>query len=193
MARKQTTILTIGLTVMLIGCDEDERLARMAQETTQRQAEQNQAMAEVSRESVQASGRLVEAEAKARQELLTMQRELHDQQEEIARRHDRLEEERRQLASQRRWDSLTAAAISNTGLILACLAPLVVCWYLLRAVRDETDDTVVAEVLVEELASEQPKLLPPFVEDRASLPCDRPPRPSLTATADSAVDRGTGQ
>jgi hypothetical protein len=173
---------------MLIGCDEDERLARMAQEATERQAEQNKAMAEVSRDSVQASGRLVEAEAKARQELLTMQRELHDQQAEIARQHDRLEEERRELAGQRRWDSLIAAAITSTGLILACLAPLWVCWYLLRAARDETDDAIVAEVLIAELASEEPKLLPPFAEDRDSLPCDRPPCPSLTATVDSEMD-----
>jgi hypothetical protein len=190
MAKAQLLILMIALTVVLIGCEEDERLARMAHESTQRQAEQNEAMAEVSRESVQASGRLVEAEARARQELLTMQRELQEQQVEIARQHDRLEEERRQLASQRRWDSLTAAAITNTGLVLACLAPLVVCWYLLRAVRDETEDAVVAEVLVEELASDRPRLLPPFSDDRTSLPCNRAPRPSLAATVGSDVEEG---
>lgn len=187
-----TLTLVIGL-IAVIGCDEDERLARMAQQATERQAEQNRAMAEVSRDSVQASGRLVEAEAKARQELLAMQRELQDQQTVIARQHDRLEEERRELASQRRWDSLTAATITSTGLILACLAPLVVCWYLLRVARDETDDSIVAEVLIEELTSEQPRLFPPITEDRDSLPCHGPPRPSLTAGVDSETDEDPDQ
>jgi len=193
MARNHLVILTIVMITAVIGCNEDERLARMAQEVTERQAEQNEVIAKVSRESVQASGRLVEAEAKARQELLAMQRELQDQQAEIGRQRDELEKQRCELAGQRRWDSLAAAAITNTGLILACLAPLVLCWYLLRAVRGETDDGVVAEVLIEELASEQPKLLPPFAEDRASLPGDRPPRPSLTAAVDCHVDKDPGQ
>ena len=85
MTRNPLAVLTIIMITLVSGCNEDERLARMAQDATERQAEQNKAMAEVSRDSVQASGRLVEAEGEARQELLAMQRELHDQQAEIAR------------------------------------------------------------------------------------------------------------
>lgn len=170
MTRNHLVIMLILLIAPASGCDEDERLARMAQEATERQAEQNQAMADVSRESVQAGGRLVEAEAEARQELLAMQRELQVQQADIGQQRDRLDQERRELAVRRWRDSLAAAAITNLGLILACLAPLVVCWYLLRAVRDESDDAVVAEVLIEELVSSQPRLLPPIYPDQASLP-----------------------
>jgi hypothetical protein len=176
MSKTRRAILAIAGLLSVLGCS-DERLARMAQETTQRQAEQNEAMAEVSRESVQASGRLVETEGQARQELLAMQHDLQEQQAQIGQERDKLEAERRGLAGQRLWDSALAAAITDAVLVLACLAPLVLCWYVLRAVRGESNDAIVAEVLVEELASEKPRLLSPDWLDRPGL-CDSALAPS---------------
>jgi len=103
----------------------------------------------------------VEGEAKARTELVALQRDLQKAQAEIGRQRDVLEEERRQWAGQRGRDPILAAAITSVGVVLACLLPLLLCIYVVRALRDEaTNDAAVAELLVEELAADQPLLLP---------------------------------
>ena len=54
-----------------------------------------------------------------------------------------------------------AAAVQNVGLLLACLLPLLVCVFIIRQMtRNEPDDAAVAELLVCELTSDQPRLLP---------------------------------
>jgi len=65
---KQTTMLILliaGLATM-IGCEEDERLAQMAQDATQRQAEQNQEMIRLNREVAASHQRVIEADAQSR-------------------------------------------------------------------------------------------------------------------------------
>jgi hypothetical protein len=83
----------------------------------------------------------------------TTQRQLDFQRE--------LQAERRDLARSYRQESLLAAVIDHLGEVLVCLLPLVVCWYLLRGIRSDNDDAVVAEILIEEIASERPLLLGP--------------------------------
>ncbi|MEZ5945092.1 MAG: hypothetical protein R3C18_27205 [Planctomycetaceae bacterium] len=67
--------------------------------------------------------------------------------------------ERRDLAAKRRLDPIVAAAIANIGLLLACLLPLVLCWYLLTRRVEPADDQAVAEVLLEDLVADRPLLL----------------------------------
>ena len=55
---------------------------------------------------------------------------------------------------------IIAAAITNIGLLLACLLPLVLCWYLLTRRVEPADDQAVAEVLLEDLVADRPLLLP---------------------------------
>jgi hypothetical protein len=57
-------------------------------------------------------------------------------------------------------DPIVAAAITNIGLLVACLLPLVVCWYLLHRRVEPVDDQAVAEVLLEDLVTDRPLLLP---------------------------------
>ena len=195
MSRTLLRVLIVVLaplaTIPLGGCDEDERLTRMATEAADRQAAQNQEMSRLNREVAEGTKRLVEANAQTQKELAALQHDLQADQAEIGRQRDLLETERKQVAAARRRDPIIANAITGVGLALACMLPLLLCWYLLRSVRDETDDTLVAEVLIQELASDTPRLLPPFEEHRTSLPCDRPPRPSLTAVVDSDVDEAS--
>jgi len=179
--------------IPLVGCEEDPRLVRMAKEAADRQAAQNQEMSRLNREVAQGTKRLVEADAESRTELVALQQDLRADQAEVNRGRDRLETERRQIAAQRHRDPIIANAITGVGLLLACLLPLWLCWCLLRSVRDENDDSIVAEVLIEELASDQPRLLPSPRTDRAALAHDQPSHSSLTAATDPDADEEPGR
>ncbi len=150
-----------ALMLMAIGCDEDKskRLAEMAERHLERQAEQNRQVTELQREVAEGSRRLVEADAKARQEFATLQREIQVARSEVDEQRDLLEGERRQLAAKRRMDPIVAAAITNVGLILACLLPLLLCLLLLKSPASAADDQAVAEVLLEDLVVDRPILL----------------------------------
>ena len=172
---KPLRLILIPLITLTLGCVEDERLANMAQDATQRQAEQNHAMAQQNRELVEASKRLVEAHAQTRQEFINLNRDLQAQQAETARQHTALEAERRQIAQQRRWDSLLAATLTSMTVLLACLLPLVVAIYALWASREEAaSDAELAELLTREMVAEQPVLLarhdiPALTDDQKRL------------------------
>ena len=157
-------LIPIAATLMMtaIGCDEDEnkRLAEMAERHLERQAKQSRQVTELQREVAEGSRRLVEADAKARQEMVALQREVQAERNEVGRQRDLMEGERRDLADKRRLDPIIAAAITNVGLLLACLLPLVLCWYLLQRRVEPADDQVVAEVLLEDLVTDRPLLLP---------------------------------
>ncbi|MBL6705541.1 MAG: hypothetical protein ISQ06_05480 [Planctomycetaceae bacterium] len=154
--------IVAALILTAIGCDEEEnkRLAEMAERHIERQAEQNRQVTELQREVAEGSRRLVEADAQARQEMVTLQREVQAERSEVGRQRDLLEGERRDLAAKRRLDPIVAAAITNIGLLLASLLPLVLCWYLLQRRVEPADDQAVAEVLLEDLVSDRPLLLP---------------------------------
>jgi hypothetical protein len=154
--------IVAALILTAIGCDEEEnkRLAEMAERHIERQAEQNRQVTELQREVAEGSRRLVEADAQARQEMVTLQREVQAERSEVGRQRDLLEGERRDLAAKRRLDPIVAAAITNIGLLLACLLPLVLCWYLLQRRVEPADDQAVAEVLLEDLVADRPLLLP---------------------------------
>ena len=197
---KRTTMLILliaGLATM-IGCDEDERLAEMAQDATRRQAEQNQEMIRLNREVAEHNQRLIEVDAQARQEVLQVQRELIERDAEgrqqldalqrevqgavsqerssLDRQHEKLEDERKEIAKQRNRDPIVAAAITGLGVVLACLAPIVLAIYLLRSVRDETpSDAELAELLVQEIASDRSILFSPVGQGRPCLEHDQEP------------------
>jgi TolA-binding protein len=138
------------LLVVVASCDEeDERLARFAAESTRQQAEQNREMAQLNREVAQ-----------SHQELIGLQHNLEEQQVQVNQQRDHLEAERREIAKLRHRDPIIAAAISNVGLVLACLLPLALAGYLLYCLRGRSDDEAVGELLIEELTTDRPLLLP---------------------------------
>lgn len=142
--------------VSILGCDEDRRLVELARESTARQAEQNRQMADVTRRAAEATQRVVEAQTNL------------DQQ-----RHE-LDSERKQIATQRHRDPLIAAAISTSVILLACLLPLVFSIYVLRCASCESsDNTQLAELLVLEMTTDQPRFLerlPPPMLDSPTPP-----------------------
>ena len=156
-------VLLIGILIVSIaGCDnDDDRVAQVAQESAERQAQQNQEMSKLNREVATGTRRLVEADSKARQELIVAQKDLARQQADLAQQHDKLEVERHDLAALRYRESLLAPVIAGIGLLLLCSLPLVLAWYLLQGWRQEkADETAIGNLLVEELVSQCPLLLP---------------------------------
>ena len=155
-------VLWIALIVLWIGCDEtDPRVAQVAMESTRRQAEQNKQMAELQQHVAEGTKQLVEADSQARQKLVELQHELRTDQAEVGRQRDRLETERREIAKDRYWDSILGTSIYAGAGILACLLPLLVCCWLLWCTRDKQGtDEALAELLVEELTTDRPILLP---------------------------------
>jgi hypothetical protein len=154
----------ILLILPILGCNDgaDQRLAQMAQDATQRQAEQNKQMANLQQHVAEGAKTLVDADAQARQELLQLQRELRTDQADVGRQRDALESERREIAKERYWDSILGTSIYAGAGILACLLPLLVCCWLLHTTRDKQGtDEALAELLVEELVTDRPLLLPP--------------------------------
>ncbi len=139
--------LLISLATILIltstGCDEDkdDRLAAMSQRHERRQAEQNQKAAELHREVV------------------SLQRAVQTERAEIGRQRDQLEQARQALASERRWDSLVAAAITNIDLLLACLLLLVIAWLLLARPPTTEGDQAVVDAMLDDLTSPNPMLV----------------------------------
>ena len=187
---RRATVAAALLMLAAAGCGKpadmrDQRLVDLANESMKRQAEQNQQIAKQSQSIVEESRQLAEAakelvahDAQARQELVEAQDRLNAQlnQQRIAidAGRDQLEQERREIALQRHRDPILAAAVQSTGLILACLLPLVLCVVILRSLRNPvTDEEALTEFLVQEIVAEQPLLLsaetrPPALEHAAN-------------------------
>ena len=96
----ETTIpripILLAVTVILVtGCEENGnengRVAKVAVEAAERQAEQNREMVRLNRETAEGTKRLVEADAEARKELTEMQHDLQAEQAEVGEQRDQLE------------------------------------------------------------------------------------------------------
>ena len=105
-----------------------------------------------------------------------MQHDLRTDQAEIGHQRDQLENDRREIAAQRHRDPIVAAIIMDVGIVLACLLPLALGVYVLRAAcRAGESDGAVAELLVQELVASEPRLsLPgrpslPAIENRVAI------------------------
>ena len=75
---------------------------------------------------------MVESDAAARSDWSSLHRDFQQMQTEAGRQRDQLEAERRAIADQRFRDPIIATVLTNVGLMLACLLPLVLGLYVLR-------------------------------------------------------------
>lgn len=129
----------------IAGCDdENARVAEVAREAANRQAEQNKVMADL------------------QTHMTSLQQDVQKSQVEVGRQRDLLEGERREIAAQRHRDPIIAAVLMDVGLVLACLAPLVLALYVLRSLGDAGQtESAMTEVLITELVADKPLFLPP--------------------------------
>jgi len=86
-----------------------------------------------------------------------------------------MEAERQVIARQRHRDPLIAAAIVNASVLLACIAPLLLAFWVLRNSGGQ-ESAGVDELLIHELTTDTPVFLP-----RPTLPL-----PSAEATPETA-------
>ena len=202
MKRTQIAIFPILLLLTVIGCSDtpdmrDQRLAEFAEQAVKEQARQNdrmadqsQAIVEESHQLAEAAKELVEHDAEARRELIAAQQELtsqlNDQQATVDAGRGQLEQDRREIAEQRHRDPIVATAIQNTGLIIGCLLPLIVAVYVIRQMQSqEPDHAAVAEMLVLEVTSDEPRLLPGPQQRRHKLTHDDESSQHALITGDS--------
>jgi hypothetical protein len=164
MNRALLAVLIAASFVFVMGCEnESERLVRMARENADRQAGQNNEMSRLNREVAQSHSELVE-----------LQRDVEERAATVSDQRDLLEEERRQIAGERIRESILGPLIANLGPLLVCGLVLLFCSILLFGLRAERDgDDVVAEILIEELTSSAPKLIPPVADGLTAIEDDR--------------------
>ncbi len=123
--------------LFLSGCEDDQRLAQMAREAANRQAEQNREMAQQNQRIAEATKELVTADAQARKELTTIQKDLRADQADVGKQRDALEGERQKIDAARKWDQLLAPALADFGVLLVIAAALWFCWYLIIGLKLE--------------------------------------------------------
>lgn len=164
MRQTKIRLVLAALAILIAGCDEEE-LARQANEHAARQAEQSQQITRLNEQVAEGSKRLVEADAQLRQDFLEAHRDL--------------EAERKQIATQRHRDPIIANALLDAALLIACALPIVLAIYVVRNSGRRTSDDCLAELLVQELASDEPMLLPRAASELRAIPND--PAASLPA------------
>ena len=177
---RRRALLLLGLVLWGGGCA-DERVANVAREAADRQAEQNRQIAHQSHQVAETTKQLVAADAQARRELIALQKDLQARQAAIAQQQDCLEAERRQMAAQRQLESILGPAIESLGLVLVAALVLAFCCLLAHGLRKQGSDSdpTISELLVADLVSPQPLLLPPF-----------PPPPGTTRLLPPPQDGG---
>ena len=172
-----TPVLILLVLMITHGCspppdERDQRLADLAERMTEQQARQNENMAEQSKAVVEESGKvadaareLVEKDAEARREMIVASKEhnqdINAERASVDRQKEDLEQERREIAAARNRDPIVAESIKVIGLVLACLAPMLLAAYVLYTLRRTAgdDSAVVGELLVQEIASGRSELL----------------------------------
>jgi len=181
--RSPGAAMLMMILLLATGCADshDERFRQLAQQSLREQSEQNKRLAEQSQQIAEASRRLIEGDAQARRDLLAAQKqltsELHSERASIDRQRDEMEQERRNIAAQRHRDPIIAQTINAFGLLLACLAPLALAAYVIRAVNQDGDDNAaLSELLVMEITAERPLLLPVSLQPVAALEQTHAPR-----------------
>ena len=157
-----TFLSTIALVLTITGCDKDERLARLAAQSVEQQAQQNRDVAAQHKEIAKAARAVVEADARSRADFAALVGDLQGQRKQVDAQRDALERERRLIAARRFRDPLIATAIQDLGLLCLCSLPLVVAVYVLRTISSSADEAALNELLVETtFFSETPLLAGP--------------------------------
>ena len=101
-------------------------------------------------------------------QMLDLQQNVQVKQNDLNRQRDQLEEDRRTWDARARRDPIIAKAVEYAGLMIACCLPLALILVLVWPRTEEPDTDVVCDILVEEITSDQPKLIG-TVEDRPRI------------------------
>lgn len=174
-----------GLVLSLFGGCRDQRLETANRTALVQQGKQNELIGAQSQNLAETTLKIATAAETVLAQESQVRTELLQQQARIDSWRTDLEQERQRIASQRQRDPIIAASLQALGLLFACLMPLAFGAYTLHVASRERPGDALAEVLVQELTSDQPRLLPaaafgpPRLEHRRvnspAGPDDRPP------------------
>ena len=154
-------LIVLSLTA-LAGCTrdvQDARLSRVTEQALEQQTQQNKTMAE-------------------------LQKNLQHERSHLDQERAHLEVEARRIAAARHRDPIVANAIVGAVGLLVAVLPLGLCWHLLRGLyRPGDDGEALGEMLVQEMTSSRPLILPPPVASHSArddgsrpfLPPQEPP------------------
>jgi hypothetical protein len=174
---KGRTLIT-AMVLLIVGCqNRDAELARLASEGAERQASQSQQVAEASANLTAGAEQLIESAGRSQESLIALQQDLQTEQALVGQQRDLLEQERKTLARERVTTPLVSSAILQVGFLIACLLPLLLAWRVLRLVAVGVPDAELAELLIEDLTREQPRLLRSAGHQDSSAPTERLPGP----------------
>jgi hypothetical protein len=138
------------------GCS-DDRVAEVATQAADRQAEQNDTMAKLQQDVAGGTRKLVEADADARHEIVAVHHDLQSERSRLDTGWSALEEERKQLAGERRTESMWVPTVQLLSGLVLVVTLLGFSWYALVRIRtDTTTDAELNELLVHELAASDP-------------------------------------
>jgi hypothetical protein len=158
---RNALLAVLGL-CLLAGCDEKDQykqVAEVAREAADRQAQQNDEMVRLNREVVEGTRQMIEADTAARKDAMVVQREIQAERVTLNDGFDKLEGERQQIAQERRTESMLVPAFEKIGGALVAIAVVVLCLVLLIGQRNtDASDAELNELLICDLASEQPQL-----------------------------------
>lgn len=178
--RLMLTGLTVALLTSITGCGggssdppRPDRENAVLRDSLARQAELNKAILQQNREVIEASRKLVEADAQSRKEFIVLQQAIQQERSALVHQQDLIDAERKQLAQERHRDPILAAAITNAALLVAVAVTLAFCWFLLKRLGMDSDTETMRDLLVTEVISGRPFLLP-----GPSAPLAPPPLPA---------------
>jgi outer membrane murein-binding lipoprotein Lpp len=122
---KRNVILSVVMVLcgplLIAGCNENDRVAKVATQAAQRQAQQNTEMARLNREVAEGTRRMVEADAEARKDIFIVHQDIQAERAELSEGFDSLESERQRIAEQRRTESILAfGSVGRKRLANAC-------------------------------------------------------------------------
>lgn len=146
-------IAIVPLVMLTLGCEsEDKRVARVATEAAERQADQNREMARLNREVASGARRLVEQDATARREFAGVHRDLQAERLVLAEGWDNLESQRQQMALQQRRETILQTTFQGSAVVAIVLAFLGLCWLFLTTGRSEPEiEQTISEYLLLEV------------------------------------------
>lgn len=152
MLRLRNNLILIPSLIVLIlisGCD--ERVARLATQAADRQANQNQTMAELQKTVAAERARLDGGWTD-------------------------LEQQRQTIAADRRTESLLVPALRAGGFVVLLVVLLGFCWYVLLGARSSgPSDAELSDLLIRDVFAKEPRLLPG--PRAAALPSSLPVKP----------------
>lgn len=163
------TIVGTGLVIAISGCD--ERVADVAREGADRQAQQNAMTADLHGEVAQGTRALVTSDAEARDQIVSVHHELQAERARLDEAWSALERERQRLTERRHTESLLVASAHVAGMAILVVLLLLFSWYALFAARhDNVPESALNEYLLATLVGDEHRSM--ARPDRLSLPSD---------------------